>query len=149
MFSEKYQDLHQKLVNVSQKLDTVDACLNVLQKEITADNVDRSKSAYECIAQVAMHVTEFDNKWNDMVLEILERSVNDITTKNHKEKSKALLRLLYKLKKIEYLIKRSCDMIEIYPDDPVAYEWICKIYIDKIDDQSFNIQVTIHSILSS
>lgn len=147
MFSDKYRDLHQKLLNVSEKLESVDACLDVFAKETDSENSDRSSSAYECISQVALRVTDFDNKWNDIVLEALERSANNALTPNHKEKSKVLLRLLYKLKNNDRLIQRACDIAEIYSDDPTAYEWICKMYVDKIDDDSFEIQVNVYYLL--
>lgn len=145
MVSEKYQDLHQKLVIVSEKLESVDTCLEVLQKETNSDNVDRSTSAYECVSRIALRVTNFDNSWNDMMLEALERSTNDPLSTNHKEKSVALLRLLYKLKNIDKLIQRACGIVETYPEHPSAYEWICKIYVDKINDDNFEIQVIIVS----
>lgn len=130
-------------MNVSEKLDSVDACLDVFQKEKDSENSDRSTSAYECISQIAVRVTEFDNKWNDVVLTALERSVNGERGSNHKEQAKALLRLLYKLKSSDKLVERACDIAEIYAEDATAYEWICKMYVDKIDDDSFDIQVCI------
>lgn len=146
LFSDKYRDLHQKLLNVSEKLESVDACLDVFQKEKDSENSDRSSSAYECITQIALRVTEFDNKWNDMVLEALEQSVSDQLTPNHKEKSKALLRHLYRLKYNDKLIQRACDVADIYPEDSTALEWVCKIYVDKIDDDSFDIQVKVYCL---
>lgn len=136
-------DIHQKLVNVSEKLLSADACFDVLQKETNSENPDRITSAFESISQVALRISEFDDKWNDMVLAALERSTNGLQSTNHKEKSTALLRLLYKLKNIDRLVERACDIVEIYPQDPCAYEWICKIYVDKFDDETFNIQVII------
>lgn len=128
-------------MNVSEKLESVDACFDVFQKEIDSENPDRCSSAYECVSQIAFRVVEFDNKWNDMILEALDRSVNDESTTNHKEKSKSLLKLLHKLKLNEKLVERACHISEIYSDDSTAYEWICKMYVDKIDDDSFDIQV--------
>ncbi|XP_037044257.1 tetratricopeptide repeat protein 37 [Bradysia coprophila] len=137
---EKYRDLHQKLVNVSEKLQSVDPCLVVFKKEIDSELSDRSSSAYECLSQIALRVSEFDSQWNDMILEALERSVNGEIGATHKEKCKVLLRLLHKLKFNDQVVQRSCQITEIYPDDPTAYEWICKMYVDKIDDDSFDIQ---------
>lgn len=128
-------------MNVSEKLDSVDACLDVFQKEIESENADRSSSAYECLSQIALRVPDFDNKWNGMMLEALERSANSDVTANHKEKSKSLLRMLHKQKLNDKLVQRACHITEIYPDDPTAYEWICKMYVDKADDDSFDIQV--------
>lgn len=128
-------------MNVSEKLESVDACFDIFEKEKDSENSDRSSSAYECITQIALRVTEFDNKWNDMVLTALERSVNGDHSSSHKEQAKALLRLLYKLKNNGKLVERACDIAEIYQEDATAYEWICKMYVDKIDDDSFDIQV--------
>lgn len=127
-------------MNVAEKLESVDACLDVLQKETKSNNFDRSTSAYECVSRIALRVSEFDNTWNDMMLEALERSTNDPLSTNHKEKSVALLRLLYKLKNYEKLIQRACDIVETYPQHPSSYEWICKMYID---DTGFDTQVMI------
>lgn len=130
-------------MNVSEKLGSVDACLDVFQKEKDSECSDRSSSAYECVSQIVLRVSEFDDKWNEMVLEALERSANSALTPNHKEKSKALLRLLYKLRDNDKLIERACDIVEIYPEDSSAYEWICKMYVEKIEDDSFDILVKI------
>lgn len=130
---------------MSEKLESVDACFDIFHNDKESENLDRSASAYECVSNIALRVTEFDSKWNDMVLEALERSANDKLTANHKDKSKALLRLLYKLKDNKKLIERACDIASIYPEDASAYEWICKLYVEKIDDDSFDVQVKVDS----
>lgn len=128
---------------MSEKLDSVDPCLVVFKKEIESEISDRSSSAYECLSQIALRASEFDSQWDDMMLAALERSVNGEKTTTHKEKCKVLLRLLYKLKLNETVVERSCQITEVYPDDGTAYEWICKMYVDKIDDDSFDIQVSV------
>lgn len=130
-------------MNVVEKLDSVDPCFDVFEKEIGSESPDRSSSAYECLSQIALRVTEFNSKWNDMVIEALERSANGEPTESQKEICKTLLRLFHKLKRNDKLVERACKTVEDYPDDPTAYEWICKIYVDKIDDDSFDIQVRV------
>ncbi|KAJ6641678.1 Tetratricopeptide repeat protein 37 [Pseudolycoriella hygida] len=137
---DKYRDLHQKLLNVSDKLDSVDPCLQIFEKETESEDLDRRTSSYECVSQIAIRVTELDDKWNKILLEALEKSADNELTPNHKDKSKALLRLLYKSMNIPRLVERACDVITHYPEDAHAYEWICKIYVDKIDDESFDIE---------
>ena len=43
---------------------------------------------------------------------------------------KRFLKLLYQQGDLKLCLKKACNLIDFYPEDIYAYEWICKIYCE-------------------
>lgn len=48
---------------------------------------------------------------------------------------KRYIKLLFKLRDLELCLERACHLVESYPEDIYAYEWICKIYCENYDSK--------------
>lgn len=46
---------------------------------------------------------------------------------------KRYLKLLYKQQNLSLCLEHACKLVEQYPRDIYAYEWICKIYCEQYD----------------
>lgn len=44
--------------------------------------------------------------------------------------SKRFIKFLYKIGDLKLCVERACNLVELYPEEIYAYEWICKIYCE-------------------
>lgn len=65
--SDKFSDLHVKILALSSQLDDIDPCIQLFDKETKSDNVDRVKSAWNCLSEMYVKAANVNDKWNDLV----------------------------------------------------------------------------------
>ncbi|XP_065368368.1 tetratricopeptide repeat protein 37 [Calliphora vicina] len=60
----------------------------------------------------------------------LESILLDASSDVYLSASKRFIKLLFKQDDLNLCLERACNLIEFYPEDIYAYEWICKIYCE-------------------
>lgn len=149
-FSDKYTDIHSKLINAavaSINLSTELApFIKIFKNELSYDEARRS-SALNSLATLYVQNAGCtgNDEWQDLFSNALQHSISATETlpENHLVQFKAYLKLLYKLERIENLLQQSCLMVDQYPSEVYSLEWICKIFVeyDAKYSNGFNIQV--------
>lgn len=66
-FSDKFSDLHVKILALSSELDDINPCIQLFEKETKLDNVDRVKSAWNCLSEIYVKAANVNDKWNELV----------------------------------------------------------------------------------
>lgn len=131
MTPEKYQDIYTKLnILVSQLKDHTEL-IRIFCNEIKIEDQDRKYQALKILLTVFMKNRElaFESYKNEF-LECLEVGFGDKNHLYHTDICRDYFKILHQKGKLEELTKGAEDMTKVYPNNPVPFEWICKIYIE-------------------
>ena len=67
---------------------------------------------------------------NLILLDALQKAVNDNQTPTNMDNIKHLIKLQYKLKNISDLVSTAVKMIQLFPENIYPLEWVCKVYLE-------------------
>lgn len=147
--SAKYEEVHKKLESCALVNKTTNACIDILKAEIDSANEEkRVRSAYKCLLEIYMNNTNIDKSWLELFRETLEIAISDRTMKNHIKVFNKYLKILKQLKQYELLLKRSLEMLSMYPNEYIPLDMICYVYVETYHRPGFCFNVSFKGRLS-
>ncbi|XP_075166256.1 tetratricopeptide repeat protein 37 isoform X2 [Haematobia irritans] len=138
---DKQLDYFEKLYNVSTSHAKIaPKCFNIFKSLLKNPEFETHKSVLlryygRILIQQDLQV-EADSEDYKLCLEEL---INDNTIDVYLSAYKRYLKLLYKQKSLSECLEYACKLVDFYPDDIYAYEWICKIYCENYDTENNSI----------
>ncbi|XP_013109877.2 tetratricopeptide repeat protein 37 [Stomoxys calcitrans] len=133
---EKHLDYFEKLYNVSTSYAKIaPECLEIFKRLIANPDLESHKAILlKYYGRVVMRY-DFSIEAEDesVYKSCLEEIISDNTLGDHLPAHKRYLKLLYKQQQLDICLANACKLVEFYPDDIYAYEWICKIYCENYD----------------
>lgn len=139
----KYPEVHRKLETCALVTKTTNACIEILHNEITqSTDENRVRSAYNSLLEIYMSNTNIDKSWLELFRETFEIAIAERTTRNHVKVFIKYLKILNHLKRYELLLKRSLEMLSIYPDEYIPLDMICHVYVQMFNQKDFPFNVS-------
>ena len=74
---------------------------------------------------------------NLILLDALQKAVNDNQTPTNMDNIKHLIKLQYKLRNISDLVSTAVRMIQLFPENIYPLEWVCKVVLQKSSIRRF------------
>ncbi|XP_055603206.1 tetratricopeptide repeat protein 37 [Uranotaenia lowii] len=142
---DKYSDLHGKLLAVALRGECLDGALKILESEINLprDNEMRITSAYNCLSKILLPNAALETSYESLVQRTLEHDIQNREDPFLHEKMRRYLKLLQRLKQYETLAEASLLMYDRFQNDIYPLEWICKVFVEKLVDESW-LKQTLH-----
>ncbi|XP_039441713.1 tetratricopeptide repeat protein 37 [Culex pipiens pallens] len=132
---DKYGDMHGKLLGVASRGEQVEKVLGIFERETSKEGEpDRVRSAFQCLSKVLLADPALEGKHETLVERTLEFEVDNPEDPFLHDKFKRYLKLLYKLKLHEKLVRKACAMHDRFRNDNYPLEWICKVYAEELID---------------
>lgn len=134
---EKYLDYYVKLAGLVNHLTDHSKLIEIFCQEIRTEDQDRKYQALKNLLNIFMKNREVAmEKHKDEFLECLEIGFQDKQHVYHLDICRDYFKLLHQKGKLEDLTRAAEEMTNIYSNNLVPLEWICKIYIE---NESFKI----------
>lgn len=135
--------MHRKVELVASVTNLTNSCIEFLQNEITESKDEgRVRSAYLALIDIFMNNTNIDKKWLELFQEAFEVAIADRTFNNHVKVFIKYLKILNNLKKYELLLAKSIEMLNIYPNEYIPLDMICRIYTEQFTETNFPFNVS-------
>ncbi|XP_073812213.1 tetratricopeptide repeat protein 37 [Musca autumnalis] len=133
---EKQLDYFEKLYNVSGNSSKVATeCFSTFKRLLVNPDIESHKTVLlkyygRILIQKDLPIEEEDE---ETYKSSLEEILNDNTLDVYQSAYKRYLKLLYKRQELAKCLQHACKLVDLYPQDIYAYEWICKIYCENYD----------------
>lgn len=135
--------MHKKLETIALVTKYTNACIEILNKEVsTSNDEDRVKSAYNSLLEIYLQSSGIDKCWLPLFKNVFEIAIADTSTRNHVKKFNKYLKILNNLKENELLLKKSQEMLRIYPREYIPLEFICRVFAETYEQTDFNFSVS-------
>lgn len=146
-YRSKYEEVHKKLQVCALVVKTTSACIKILQNEVTSSNDQkRVRSAYKTLTDIYMFDTAKDKSWLPLFRESFEFVISDRTINDHCKLYIKYLKILKKLKDYDVLLKKSIEMLEMYPKEYIPLDMICWVYVQKYKQNDDTFRVSKHFV---
>ncbi|XP_061389029.1 tetratricopeptide repeat protein 37 [Musca vetustissima] len=133
---EKQLDYFEKLYNVSTNSSKVATeCFHTFKRLLAITDLETHKTVLlkyygRLLIQKDITVEEEDEEnYKSSLEELLKDNALDVYLPAYKR----YLKLLYKQQDLAKCLEYACKLVDLYPQDIYAYEWICKIYCENYD----------------
>ncbi|KAG5677413.1 hypothetical protein PVAND_007171 [Polypedilum vanderplanki] len=144
---EKYADYYFKLNNLVMNEQILDhtKIITIFCAEIKNEN-ERKFLALKYLLNIFMKNRELAfEKFSDEFLECLEVGIKDKNHVYHVDIYQSYFKVLHQKQRFIELVKAAEEMVEMYPSSVIPLEWICKMYIENENNQSFQINECLKS----
>lgn len=142
----KYSDVHRKLETCALVNKIANACISILQNEVSSvGDQERVQSAYSSLVQIYLNNPNIEAQWLNLFREAFEVFIADRAVPNHCRMFTECLKILNKSKCYDVLIRRSIEMLRIYPKEYVPLDMLCSVYLQTYDKSDFNFMVNTNS----
>ena len=132
--AQKYFEVTSKQFDVLVQNGDLDGAVEVARgqlKHCPARAREARASVVKILSQAANPTPEQDAIQLEMLLESLESPDESIQSM---ENFKTLIKLLYRLRRMETLLGWSVKMHEVFPKTAYPLEWVCKVYLEWVTD---------------
>lgn len=145
LYRNKYEEIHKKLENCAMITKLTNACIEILKDEVdSAKEERRVRSAYKSLLDIYMNNTNIDKCWTQLFRETFEIIVSDRTIRDHIKVFNKYLKILKSLKMFDLLLKRSLEMLAMYPNEYIPLDMICFVYVETYYQSDFCFDVSLH-----
>lgn len=128
---EKYSDYYTKLSNITNQLSDHSSIIKIFCNEIKLEDPDRKYLALKLLLNVFMKNRETAiEMYQNQYLECLEIGFQDNQHVHHVEICRDYLKVLHIKGRLEELTAAAERMTNVYPNNTVPLEWICKVFIE-------------------
>ena len=121
------------------KLQDVDKTVSILEERIIfSKKIGKEDKVYHTNSEL-IRVLGQNNNLTEKQMQKLKASLLEVISENsttiqNSEHMKTYIKLLYKLREMEELLKIAFLMNKLFPEIAFSLEWICKVYLEYVTD---------------
>lgn len=143
---DKFIDYYNKLSQLANHLTDHQPLIRIFCTEIKVDNEERKYQALKHLLNIFLKNREIaDEKYKDEFLECLEVGIEDKSHTYHVDIYQHYFKILHQKGKLDKLVKAAEEMTLTYGNNCIPLEWVCKIYIENENNESFKINENLKS----
>ena len=135
---KKYFNTSEKSVNIClTKLQDIDKAVSILEERIIfSQKIGKDDKVYHTNSELVRVLGQNNNltekQMHKLKASLLEVISENSTTIQNSEHMKTYIKLLYKLRDMEELLKIAFVMNKLFPEIAFSLEWICKVYLEYV-----------------
>jgi superkiller protein 3 len=151
---EKYSDYYTKLTNLAmnEQLQDHTELLEIFCHEIKLENIEEERKylALKNLLSIFMKNREVAmEKYKEEFFECLEVGISDVNHMYHVDIYTHYFKILHHKQRFNDLVKAAEEMTTIYSNNVIPLEWICKVYIENDNNESFKINESLKNNFGS
>uniref|UniRef100_A0A1A9WAC9 Tetratricopeptide repeat protein 37 n=1 Tax=Glossina brevipalpis TaxID=37001 RepID=A0A1A9WAC9_9MUSC len=136
---EKQSDYFEKLYSVSTKPRMALECFEIFTEKLEKNNNEALRGVLlKYLGRIWVENDLSSALLNENLYKsALEAVMLDATLQTYLPAYKRYLKLLFKRNELTACLNHACKLVDFYPEDIYAYEWICKIYCENYENNQF------------